>query len=153
SWIVLIHIEVEADDRITRLRPRMYDYYKGLRDRYQRPVWSLALYLHVGLDGVGWDVYEEYLWERCVLHFEYPYVGLPRLDAEHYQNGESILGVALAAMMQVPKERRVELIMQGLQRVAGSGENSARKHLLAGFLLKYRDFDESQEREFRRLLE
>jgi hypothetical protein len=53
SWIVLIHIEVEADDRITRLRPRMHDYYKGLRDRYHLPVWSLALYLHVGLDGVG----------------------------------------------------------------------------------------------------
>src|SRR5262249_35361985 len=70
SWIVLIHIEVEADDRLTRLRPRMYDYYKGLRDRYHQPVWSLALYLHVGLQGVGWDVYEEFLWERRVLHFE-----------------------------------------------------------------------------------
>ena len=42
SWIVLIHIEVEADDRQTRLRPRMHDYYKGLHDRYRLPVWSLA---------------------------------------------------------------------------------------------------------------
>jgi hypothetical protein len=153
SWIVLIHIEVEADDRITRLRPRMYDYYKGLRDRYQCPVWSLALYLHVGLDGVGWDVYEEYLWERRVLHFEYPYVGLPRLSAEEYANGESLLGVALSTMMRVPKERRLELVMHDLRRVAQSRENDVRKHLLAGFVAKYRQLDETQEQEFKRLLE
>jgi hypothetical protein len=123
SWIVLIHIEVEADDRITRLRPRMHDYYKGMRDRHQRPVWSLALYLHVGLNGVGWDEYEEYLWERRVLHFEYPYVGLPALEAESYVNGANILGVALAALMRVPDERRAELRAHALQRIGSSGEN------------------------------
>ncbi|HKI33829.1 MAG TPA: DUF4351 domain-containing protein [Gemmataceae bacterium] len=152
-WIVLIHIEVEADDRITRLRPRMYDYYKGLRDRYHLPVWSLALYLHVGLEGVGWDVYEEHLWERLVLHFEYPYVGLPGLNAEEYANGESLLGVALSAMMRVPKERRLELVMHDLQRVAESRENDVRRNLLAGFVAKYRNLDEAQEQEFKRILE
>jgi Domain of unknown function (DUF4351) len=153
SWIVLVHIEVEGDDRLTRLRPRMHDYYKGLRDRYRLPVWSLALYLHVGLDGVGWDEYEEYLWERRVLHFEYPYIGLPGLSAEEYANGESLLGVALSAMMRVPKERRLGLVMQDLQRVAQSGENDFRKRLLAEFVTKYRQLDEAQEQEYKRLLE
>jgi hypothetical protein len=153
SWIVLVHIEVEADDRITRLRPRMYEYYKGLRDRYHQPVWSLALYLHVGLEGVGWDVYEEHLWERRVLQFEYPYVGLPGLSAEEYANGESLLGVALSAMMRVPKERRLELVMHDLRRVAESSENDFRKRLLAGFVAKYRKLDKAQEQEFKRLLE
>ncbi len=153
SWIVLIHIEVEADDRLTRLRPRMYDYYKGLRDRYHRPVWSLALYLHVGLDGVGWDKYEEYLWERRVLHFEYPYVGLRALSAEEYANRESILGVALAAMMRVTDERRAELKAHALQRIRDSGENDAKKRLLAGFVEKYLKLDEAQQREYERLLD
>jgi hypothetical protein len=102
SWIVLIHIEVEANDRLTHLRPRMHDYYKDLRDRYHLPVWSLALYLKVGRDGVGWDAYEEKLWERRILLFEYPYVGLPALDAPDYGNRENILAVALAALMRVP---------------------------------------------------
>ncbi|HZT81860.1 MAG TPA: DUF4351 domain-containing protein, partial [Gemmataceae bacterium] len=66
---------------------------------------------------------------------------------------ENILGVALAAMMRVPQERRLELITHGLQRVAQSGENDFRKHLLAGFLAKYRKLDEAQEQEFKRLLE
>jgi hypothetical protein len=153
SWIVLVHIEIEADDRLTRLRPRMHDYYKGLRDRYHLPVWSLALYLHIGLDGVGWDEYEEYLWERRVLHFEYPYVGLRALSAEEYANRESILGVALAAMMRVPDERRVELKGHALRRIQESGENDARKHLLAGFVDKYLKLDPAQQREFERLLD
>lgn len=153
SWIILIHVEVEADDRITRLRPRMLDYYKGLRDRHHVPVWSLALYLHVGLDGVGWDQYEEYLWGRRLLHFQYPYVGLPALSAEDYANQESILGVALSVMMRVPEERRLGLVAQGLQRVAASGENEYRKALLADFIGSYRQLDEAQEQEFQRLLE
>ena len=130
----------------------MYDYYKGLRDRHHLPVWSLALYLHVGLDGVGWDVYEEYLWERRVLHFEYPYIGLPKLDGEAYLNGGNILGVALAVMMRVPDLRRVELMAQDLRRVEQSGENDARKHMLADFIGAYLDFDEEQQKEFKRLL-
>jgi hypothetical protein len=152
AWIILIHIEVEADDRLTRLRPRMHDYYKGLRDRYSLPVWSLALYLHVGLEGVGWDVYEEYLWERRVLHFEYPYVGLPGLDAEQYRDGENILGVALAALMRVPDARRAELRAHALRRIGASEENDYRKYLLAECVEQYLGLDEVQQREFERLL-
>jgi hypothetical protein len=152
SWILLIHIEVEADDRITRLRPRMCDYYKGLRDRYHLPVWSLGLYLHVGLKGVGWDVYEEHLWERCVLRFEYPYVGLPALSAEQYANGESILGVALAALMAVPDGRRAELRARALKRIGSSGESDFRKHLLTECVETYLELNEAQQAEFDRLL-
>jgi hypothetical protein len=152
GWIILIHIEVEADDRLTRLRPRMHDYYKGLRDRYHLPVWSMALYLHVGLEGVGWDVYEESLWERRVLHFEYPYVGLPGLDMEQYRDGENILGVALAALMRVPDSRRAELRAHALRRIGASGENDYRKYLLAECVEQYLELDEAQQREFERLL-
>jgi hypothetical protein len=152
SWIVLIHIEVEANDRLTHLRPRMHDYYKGLRDRYHLPVWSLALYLKVGRDGVGWDAYEEKLWERRILLFEYPYVGLPALEAADYVNRENILAVALAALMRVPEERHAELRAFALQRIGSSQENDVRKVLLANCVEEYLDLNEEQQREFERLL-
>jgi excisionase family DNA binding protein len=38
----------------------------------------------VGLDGIGWDVYEETRWGHRLVTFEYAYVGLPALDGEHY---------------------------------------------------------------------
>lgn len=152
SWIILIHIEVEADDRLTRLRPRMHDYYKGLRDRYQLPVWSLAVGLRVGLDGVGWDEYVESLWEEKVLHFRYPYVGLPALNAEDYLRSDRILGAALASLMRVPESRRAELKAEALQRIEAGGDNNYRKYLLAEFVDAYWSLDEAQRRLFEAMM-
>ena len=63
------------------------------------PVLPIALYLRVGLEGVGIDVYEEHFHELRVLHFQYYYVGLPALAGEHYVAGDNWLGVALAALV------------------------------------------------------
>src|SRR5258708_40331858 len=95
----------------------MFDYYWMLRHRYRLPVLPIGLYRRVGLDGVGWDEFEEYFWERRLVYFEYAYVGLPALDAEQYVRGDNILGVALAALMRVPEERRAELKAESLRRI------------------------------------
>jgi hypothetical protein len=81
SWIVLVHVEVESRDAVAPLRGRMHAYYQHLKRRYDLPVLPIGLYLRVGLEGVGWDVYEEWFWEHRILHFEYAYIGLPALDA------------------------------------------------------------------------
>jgi hypothetical protein len=130
SWIVLVHIEIESADKVAPLRRRVFEYYEHLRAEHDLPVLPVGVYLRVGLDGVGWDVYEEYFWEHRLLHFEYAYVGLPALDAEQYVRGENILGVALAALMRVPEERRAWLKEQAFQRFAMSQENDARRYLL-----------------------
>ena len=83
----------------------------------------IALFLRVGLDGIGWDAYEEHFWEQRVIRFDYAYVGLPALDGEPYATGENLLGVALSALMRLPEDRRAELYAEGLKRIAGSGEN------------------------------
>ena len=81
-WLTLIHIEIDSRDTVVVLRPRMFDYYELLRRQYGLPVLPIALYLRVGLDGIGWDVYEEKYWDRRLLAFEYAYVGLPGLEGE-----------------------------------------------------------------------
>src|SRR5262245_41855527 len=95
-WIALLHVEIESEDKVAPLRPRVFDYYWILQERYGLPVLPIGLYLRVGLQGIGWDVYEQRFWERRLLRFEYPYIGLPALDAEQYVNGDNLLGVALA---------------------------------------------------------
>jgi hypothetical protein len=57
SRIALIHVELEHEDSVASLRPRMFDYYQHLRDRHGLPVLPIGLYLRVGLEGVGVDVY------------------------------------------------------------------------------------------------
>jgi hypothetical protein len=130
----------------------MFDYYVQLRREQGLPVLPIGLYLRVGLDGVGWDAYEEHFWEHRLLRFEYAYVGLPALDGERYATGEHLLGVALSALMRVPPERRAELHAEALKRIARSGENDFRRYLLAECLEAYADLDEAQRQRLQALL-
>lgn len=77
----MVHIEIESPDRARPLRARMYQYYHLLRTKYQLPVLPIGVFLQVGLDGLGIDVYQEQFWELETVRFQYLYVGLPALDA------------------------------------------------------------------------
>jgi hypothetical protein len=116
------------------------------------PVLPIALFLRVGLDVVGRDASEESFWEHRILRFECAYVGLPGLDAERYATGENLLGVALSTLMRGPPERRAELVAEGLNRIARSGENDWRRFLLAECLEAYADLDEGQKERLQALL-
>jgi hypothetical protein len=150
--VALVHVEVENRPSAAGLRPRMFDYYVQLRRDTGLPVLPIGLYLRVGLEGVGWDAFEEFFWEHRLLRFEYAYVGLPALDAEQYATGENLLGVALSALMRVPPERKAELFAEGLKRIARSGENDWRRFLLAECLEAYADLDEPQRQRLQELL-
>jgi hypothetical protein len=150
--VALVHVEVETRASAVALRPRMFDYYVQLRRDTQLPVLPIGLFLRVGLDGLGWDAYEEHFWEHRVVRFEYAYVGLPALDGQEYVTGENLLGVALSALMRVPEERRAELYAEGLKRIALSSENDYRRFLLAECLEAYADLDEAQRQRLEALL-
>ncbi len=152
SWIAVIHVEVESAETVAPLRARMHDYRSELRQRHRLPVLSIGLYLRVGLDGIGWDVYEEYFWEHRLLRFEYPYIGLPALDGEGYVTGENILGVALAALMRLPEERRVELRAEAIRRLAASEQNSYRRYLLVDCVEAYWPLSGPQRQEYDELM-
>ena len=126
----------------------MFHYYEPLRRRHGLPVLPIGLYLRVGLDGIGWDVYEEYFWEHRLVHFSYPYIGLPALDAEQYVRQDNWLGVALAALMRVTKERRIALAGEALERLVHCPENAYRKTLLCECVSAYLPIDEVQRQQF-----
>ena len=62
--VALIHIEVESRASTLPFRPRMFEYYVQLRRDTDLPVLPIGLFLRVGLDGIGWDAYEEHFWEH-----------------------------------------------------------------------------------------
>jgi hypothetical protein len=150
--VALVHVELESRDSVSAFRPRMFDYYIQLRRDTGLPVLPIALFLRVGLDGKGWDAYEEHFWEQRIVRFEYAYVGLPGLPAETHATGENLLGVALSALMRQPAERRAELYAGGLKRIAASGENDYRRFLLAECLEAYAELDEAQKERVHALL-
>ena len=150
--VALVHVELESRASTLAFRPRMFDYYIQLRRDTGLPVLPIALFLRVGLDGIGWDTYEEHFWEQRIIRFEYAYVGLPALDGEPYAMGENLLGVALSALMRLPADRRAELYAEGLKRIGGSEENDYRRFLLTECLEPYAELDEAQNERLQALL-
>src|SRR5262249_36920431 len=144
--------EVESRDSVAPLRRRLYHYCDYLGDKHNLPVLPIAVYLRVGLDGLGWDVYEVYFWEHRLLRFEFPYVGLPPLGAERYLRQDILFGVALAALMQVAPERRLELGREAWLRLVQSPENAFRRYLLCDCVNAYLPVDEAQRQQFKGLL-
>jgi len=152
SWIAVLHVEIESADTVAPFRPRMFDYFWVLQERYKLPVLPIALYLRVGLQGIGWDEYEQWFWERRLVHFEYPYIGLPALDAEKYVNSDNWLGVALAALMRIEPERRAWLKAEALRRLVAAPESDRRRYLLCECVQAYLPLEGQQLDEFNHLL-
>jgi hypothetical protein len=137
SAIALVHVEVEQADTVEPFRSRMYEYYEQLRRRHRKPVLPIALYLRVGLDGIGVDVYEEHVWEHRTIRFEYFYVGLPALDADNYLRGEHWLGLALAGLMRAPQAEKARLAAEGLRRLLEYPGSDWQRFLLGDCLIAY----------------
>lgn len=152
AWLALVHIEIESPDKVAPLRPRMFQYYVHLRARYGLPVLPIGLYLQVGLDGIGIDVYEEHFWELQAVRFQYLYVGLPALDAVKYLNGENWLGVALAALMKMPKNQAAVLGMDALLRHSKAPLSDQKRYLLSECVQAYLPMDKTQKDEIKKLL-
>ena len=148
-WIALIHVEIEHEDTVQPLRPRMFQYYEQLRRQYRMPVLPVGLYLSVGLAGVGIDVYEESFGSLEVLRFQYLYVGLPALDARKYAAGDKWLGVALSALMRCPPDERTSLALEALKRIGTCPENAWRQHLLGECVVAYSPLTDEQRQELK----
>jgi hypothetical protein len=149
--LVVVNIEIESAERATDIRPRMLWHYESLRRRHGLPVFPICLFLRLGLNGIGWDAYEERLWEEPVLRFAYAYVGLPALDGMTYFNSPNVLGLALSALMKLPAADRVRIKAEGLDRLARAREDEVRKYLLAECFDNYLWLTDAERIEFERL--
>lgn len=153
TWLTLIHIEIESRDQTTRVKPRLPVYYIHLRQQHGLPVLPIVLYLRVGLDGIGVDAYEETLGGLCVLRFQYLYVGLPGLSALDYVEGDNWLGVALSALMKIPRDQMVWLGGEALRRLSQAVVTDQQRFLLGDCIEAYLGLDEVQMREFKQMIE
>lgn len=152
STLALVHIEVESPDHTTEIKPRLPAYYVHLRDAHGLPVLSIVVYLKVGLDGIGMDAYVEKFQEIETLRLSYLYVGLPGLNGLEYVKGDNWLGVALAALMRIPRERVVELGVEALRRLSESPLSEQKRFLLADCVEAYLPLDDDQRQELDRRL-
>lgn len=152
SWIALVHIEIESPDKAAPVRSRLSHSYVNLRDKYTLPVLPIAVFLRVGLDGIGIDAYEERFWEFQTVRFQYLYVGLPSLDGLQYVQGDNWLGVALSALMRIPRERMAWLGAEALRRITEAPLTEQQRYLLGECVQAYLPLDDEQLQEFQELV-
>jgi hypothetical protein len=150
---LLIHLEIESADTVEPFRKRMYDYYKYLTEEKGLKILPIAIYLRVGLEGIGKDRYVEKVLNRTILQFEYDYIGLPGLDGERYLNQNNPLAVAWSALMRWPRARRAQAAVEALERIEASPESPARKVLLCECVRAYAPLEENQRIELNSLLQ
>jgi hypothetical protein len=150
--ILLIHIEAESADRVSEFRERMYEYYHDVRAKFQLNVLPIGIFLSVGLKGRGTDTFEDRVWERTPLRFEYDYVGLPALDGEEYLHGRNLLGVAWSCVMRLARDRRPQAAAEALAIIESSNLTPEQKITLMDFIQSYSPLDEGQHRDLTQLL-
>ncbi len=135
--LALVHIEVESADTTANARRQLWEHYCHLRVVHELPVLPVAVFLRVGLDGIGVDTHVETFGDLEVVTFRYLYVGLPRLDAVQYVEGEKLLGVGLTAFMDIPDAEATRLAGRAIERIAGSQADDMTRFLLAECIESY----------------
>jgi hypothetical protein len=126
----VLHVEVEAAETTEGLRAALPPLNSHLHRLHGLPVLSVAVFLKVGLDGLGWETVRAAFWEREVSAFTFPYVGLPALDGLQYLEGGNPLALALVPLMRHPAERRPWLAAEVAQRVIRLPLDEAKRYLL-----------------------
>jgi len=152
EWLSLIHVEIESSDSVEPLRRRMHRYYTHLRDEHELPVLPIALYLRVGLEGIGFDEFRDGFGSLELLVFRYLYVGLPALDAVEYMQ-KNDLGVAMASLMKTPDDDRAALRAAMADVVIQMDRDEYRRYLLFDCIETYMVLNDEQQAEYERLLQ
>ncbi len=151
EWLAMVHVEIEAEDRTTSLKPRLPRYYHHLRDKHRLPVLPIALYLSVGMDGIGEDTVIEYFGTMEVMRFRYLYVGLKSLDALEYARGSNLLGVALSALMKAEPDQWPMIAADALLKIADASINSQQRFLLSDCLQAYITLDAANRERYQEI--
>ena len=144
-WLTLIHVEIESRDTVAPLRPRMFSYYEQLRRRHGLSVLPIALYLRVGLDGIGWDVYEETYWEHRLCPSRMPTSGCRGSMARVRCRGASA-GGGVDGLDAGDAGAASAVHAEALRRLAEARENDYRWYLLLDCLEAYATLDEGRRK-------
>jgi hypothetical protein len=149
--LAVVHVEVESPDGVAGMPERMFEYYQPLWRKYRR-VLPVAVYLRVGFDGIGAGTHVERIGDFEVNRFQFLYVGFPGLNAAQYLNSNR-LGVALTALMHMPRDRRAHNRADALRELGVKCQgNEAHFLVLKEVVEEYLTLDEEQQQVFEELL-
>lgn len=132
---IIIHVEVEGRDKKS-VPKRMFEYYSLLRLLRQKKVLPLVLILQPDAGGLSWPIYQETLFGRVLVTFQYGQVGLRDLPSEAYLDGGPV-AAALAALMEPQQQSKAAVKLVGLRTVIDSSLTAGDKLFLIDIIETY----------------
>jgi hypothetical protein len=143
SATLLIHLEhqAHADAALDR---RMFRYFARLYDRYDQPIYPIALCSYPRPRRPA-DRHELRAAQRTVLTFQYQVVQLNRMDWRAYLTTSNPAAMALMARMRIAPEDRWRVKAACLRLLAGAPLSGAQRRLIGQFVDIYLPLNAREE--------
>ena len=137
----LFHTEIENSKTMIHFRPRVASYSMDLEHRHDLPVFSQALLLRVGQQGLGEDEHSTAYFGSEIRRTKWVYAGLPALDGLKYIEGDNLLPLALSPLMRIEPLSRMEACALALQKIYESEVSPQKRFLLGECVQAYGQLD------------
>jgi hypothetical protein len=133
---LLIHLEHQAQvDR--ELDRRMFRYFGRLYDRYDLPVYPIALCSYTTPRTPALDRHQLQILRRSVLDFRYVVLQLNRLEWRDFLQTDNPVAIALMTRMRIEPGDRWRVKAASLRLLAGARLNGTQRRLISQFLDRY----------------
>ena len=133
---VLIHTESQAQPQAS-FRRRMFCCFARLHEKYNLPVYSLAIFSFDKPKREQSCRYDIYAPTLHVLTFRYKVIQLNRLNWRQYMQSENAVAAALMAKMAIAPNERADLKLECLRMIATLKLDRAKSKLIVGFVDSY----------------
>jgi hypothetical protein len=115
----------------------MFRYFSGLHEKYNLPVYPIALFSYTYPLSLEPKVYQVEFPNKIVLQFDYDVIQLNQLNWRDFLQQENPVAAALMAKMQIDKRDRRRVKYECLRLLATLKLNPAKMRLIAGFVDTY----------------
>ncbi len=148
----VVHLEIESGESKTSIMARMPAYYIHLRASTGLPVLPIIIFLNMVGDGHETLEHRESIFGLEIQVLRFLYVALKGLNALEYMEKDNLLGVALASLMKVPKEKIAWLGAESLRRISLAPINTQQQFLLGECVRAYLPMEPQNKAEYDKLL-
>ena len=133
----VIHLEIESSKSKTSIMNRLPTYYIHLRNRTKLPVLPIIIFLNRGGPGHGIMEHRDSLFGLEIQVMRFLYVALKGLNALEYMKKESLLAVALTALMDIPEESIAWVGAEALRKISQAPLKTHERFLLGECVRAY----------------
>lgn len=143
----LIHVENQAQIQTDYAR-RMFGYFSRLHQKHAMPVYPIALFTFDNPVAEQPDEYGVEFPDQPVLLFQFRRIQLNRLNWRDFAKRDNPVASALMAKMNIAPGERARVKLECLRLLASLRLNTAKTHLILGFVDTYLSLSEEEKQEY-----